>query len=114
MPAWGWVLVAIAFVWNIVYAPVALTVAAISQSFLQTINPILGIDTIRRMGGVYWHAMGYYTAITAAQLLLGFGFELIPILGGVVRAFVDSWALLSIGCLLGRAVFKKAAVLGLD
>jgi predicted Zn finger-like uncharacterized protein len=34
--------------------------------------------------------------------------------GGIVHAFVDSWALLSIGCLLGRAVLKKAAELGLD
>lgn len=114
VPVWGWALVVLAFAWNIAYAPVALTVAAISQSFLQTINPLLGIDTIRRMGNVYWQAMGYYTAITAVQLLLGFGFGLIPILGGVVRAFVDSWALLSIGCLLGRAVFKRAAELGLD
>lgn len=114
VPIWGWVLVGLAFAWNIVYAPVALTVAAISQSFLQTLNPLLGIDTIQRMGGVYWRAMGYYTAITAVQLLLGFGFGLIPILGGIVRAFVDSWALLSIGCLLGRAVYKRAAELDLD
>ena len=37
-----------------------------------------------------------------------------PALGAVLKAFVDSYAFLAIGCTLGLAVFKKAPELGLD
>lgn len=104
----------VALVWKIVYTPVALTVAGLSRSFWSTLNPLLGFDTIGRMGGVYWHAMGIYTGIALTQWLLGAALSYIPILGLIVRAFVDAYAYLMIGCTLGLAVFKKAAELGLE
>jgi hypothetical protein len=104
----------IAGVWWLVYAPIALAVAAISRSFLTTINPIVGIDSIRKMGPVYWQAMGIYTVIAVVQVGLGLALALIPFVGGVIKAFVDSYAFLAIGCTLGLAVFKKAPELGLD
>ncbi|HET8644649.1 MAG TPA: hypothetical protein VFO85_04120, partial [Vicinamibacteria bacterium] len=79
-----------------------------------TLNPVVGIDTIRRMGGVYWAAMGIYTVVAVVQWVLGAVMGLIPILGGVVKAFVDAYAYLMIGCTLGLAVFKKAPELGLE
>jgi hypothetical protein len=104
----------LALLWKIVYTPAALTVAGISRSAWSTLNPAVGIDTIQRMGGVYWQAMGIYTVIAAAEWLIGAVLGFIPFLGGFVRAFVDAYAYLMIGCVLGLAVFKKAPELGLE
>jgi len=38
----------------------------------------------------------------------------VPFAGAFLRAFVQSYSYLAIGCLLGLAVFKKAPELGLD
>jgi len=101
-------------IWMIAYMPVALTVAGLSKSILSTINPLIGIDTIKKMGGTYWQALGIYAVLVVAEFALGRGLALIPIAGGFVRAFVEAYAALAIGCTLGLAVFKKAAVLGWD
>jgi hypothetical protein len=104
----------LALVWKVVYTPVALTVAGMSRSSWSTLNPLIGFDTIRTMGGVYWQAMGIYTVIALAEWVITAILSLIPILGGIVAAFVDAYAYLMIGCTLGLAVFKKAPELGLE
>ena len=104
----------IALVWKIVYTPVALTVAGLSRSSMSTLNPLVGFDAIRTMGGVYWQAMGIYTVIAAIQWIVGTVLGFIPLLGGLATAFVDAYAYLMIGCTLGLAVFKKAPELGLE
>jgi hypothetical protein len=108
------VLGGIALVWKVIYTPVALTVAGLSRSSLSTLNPAVGFDTIRRMGGVYWQAMGIYTVIAAVQWIVGALLGFIPLLGGLAASFVDAYAYLMIGCTLGLAVFKKAPELGLE
>jgi len=113
-PLWAWAALAFALLWKLVYSPVALIAAAISRSFFATLNPIVGIDAIRRMGSVYWEAMGLYTAIAIAQFVVGVAIGFLPFVGGLLTAFIQSWAFLSIGCLLGLAVFKKARELGVD
>jgi hypothetical protein len=107
-------LLLLGYAWKIAYAPIALIVAGVSRSFVQTLNPKVGIDSIRRMGSVYWEAMGIYTAITAVQLVVGLLVGWIPIAGHAVRGFTDSYAFLAIGCTLGFAVMKKAPELGLE
>jgi hypothetical protein len=104
----------LALLWKIIYTPVALTVAGLSRSSLSTLNPVVAFDTIKRMGGVYWQAMGIYTVVALTQWVMGFTMSFIPILGGLVQAFVDAYAYLVIGCTLGLAVFKKAPELGLE
>jgi hypothetical protein len=106
--------IVMAALWMLVYMPVALTVAALSKSILSTVNPLIGADTIKKMGGTYWQGLAIYAAIVFAQLLLGWGLRHIPVAGGLVASFVDAYAALAIGCTLGMAVFKKAAVLGWD
>jgi hypothetical protein len=113
-PAWVLPLMALALLWKVAYSPIALAVGAISRSFLSTLNPVVGVGCIRSMGSVYWEAMAIYTAIVVVQWILGFAFGLIPLLGGFVKAFVDSYAYLMIGCTLGLAVFKKARELGME
>jgi hypothetical protein len=57
--------------------------------------------------------MGFVILAVVETLLVGV-LGLIPLAGKFLGAFVDSYAYLVIGCLLGLAVFKKAAELGLD
>jgi hypothetical protein len=106
--------IVVAVIWMIAYMPVALTVAALSKSILSTLNPAIGIDTIKKMGGTYWQALAIYVAIVVAQTVAAFVLGLIPFLGGLAAAFVNAYAALAIGCTLGLAVFKKAAELGWD
>jgi len=106
--------IVVAALWMIAYMPVALIVAALSKSILSTLNPVIGIDTIKKMGGTYWQALGVYLVLVAAQFVLGLGLKLIPFAGGLVMGFVNAYAALAIGCALGLAVFKKGAELGWD
>jgi hypothetical protein len=110
----GGLLLAATFLWMLAYTPIALTVAALSHSYLSTLNPVIGIDTIRRMGATYWHAMAIYSVLAGVQWALGYGLDRIPIAGALVRSFVDAYAWLAIACTLGMAVFKKAEALGWD
>jgi hypothetical protein len=114
VPAWAMVALPIALLWQLVYSPIALVAAAISRSFLATLNPLTGLDAIRRMGGVYWAAWAVYSGIVLVEWLLGGALSLVPFAGGFLRAFVQCYAFLAIGCLLGFAVLKKAPELGLD
>jgi hypothetical protein len=106
--------IVLAVIWMIAYMPVALTVAALSKSVINTINPLMGADTIKKMGGTYWQALGIYTVIVLVQAVLGWGLRLIPVAGNLVASFVDAYAALAVGCTLGMAVFKKGAELGWD
>ena len=60
-----------ALLWQFVYTPVALIVAAVSRSFFKTLNPVLGVDTIIRMGSVYWQALLIYAGISIAAFISG-------------------------------------------
>jgi hypothetical protein len=104
----------VALLWALLYSPIALIAAAISQSFFATLNPITGIDAIRRMGSVYWEAWFIYTGIVVVGGLIGGILRIVPFLGIFLSAFVESYCFLSFGCLLGFAVFKKAEELGVD
>jgi hypothetical protein len=112
--AGGFVLFGIAVLWKLVYTPAALTVAALSRGFFKTLNPVVGLDTIHKMGGIYWQALAIYSFFAGAEWLLGAALSFIPIAGGIVRSFVDAYAYLAIGCTLGFAVFKKGRELGWD
>ena len=113
-------LVVLALAWKIVYTPIALTVAAISRtagfvsSILQTVNPLVGVGAMLRMGATYWQGLGIYCVLAGAQWVLDLGLGFIPVAGGLARAFVDAYAYLAIGCAPGLAVYKKAPELGLD
>jgi hypothetical protein len=119
MPALGTALGALialpfALLWKLLYSPIALIAAAISQSFFATLNPIIGVDAIRRMGSVYWEAWFIYTVIAIVGGIAGAVLGVVPFLGGFLAAFVQAYAFLSFGCLLGFAVFKRAEELGVD
>jgi hypothetical protein len=103
-----------ALLWALLYSPIALIAAAISQSFFATLNPITGIDAIRRMGSIYWEAWLIYTGIVIIGGIVSSILGIVPFLGSFLAAFVDSYYFLAFGCLLGFAVFKRAKELGVD
>jgi hypothetical protein len=107
-------LLVLGYLWKLLYSPVALIVAGVSRSLLQTLNPLVGLGTILRMGPVYAQAMTIYGALALGQAILDFPLFFLPIVGGILSGFVDSYANLCIGCALGLAVFKRAPELGLD
>jgi len=68
--------------WMIAYMPVALIVAALSKSMLNTVNPLIAIDTVKKMGSTYWQALGISVALSAAQWMASFVLGFIPLAGG--------------------------------
>ncbi|MBM4259213.1 MAG: hypothetical protein FJ147_25350 [Deltaproteobacteria bacterium] len=61
------VLLLLALLWKVAYTPVALIVAALSKNVTSVLNPLIGVDTIRRMGPVYWHVLLIYTGLTVTE-----------------------------------------------
>jgi hypothetical protein len=107
-------LIGLALVWKVAYTPVALIVAALSANLWSIINPLIGIDTIRRMGPLYMQTMLVYSGLATARWALGSASGYVPFVGGVVMSFIDAYFYLAVGCLLGLAVFKRASELGWD
>lgn len=107
-------LLVLSYLWRLLYSPVALIVAGVSRSVVQTLNPVVGFETVLRMGPIYAQAMTVYGAIALSQAILDFPLFFLPIAGGILSGFVDTYASLCIGCVLGLAVSKRAPELGLD
>lgn len=107
-------LLLLALLWKVAYTPVALIVAALSKNVMSVLNPLIGVDTIRRMGPVYWHVLLIYTGLTMTELGIGKIFGMIPIVGDIGMAFVKAYIAIAVGCALGLAVYKKAPELGWD
>lgn len=108
----------LALCWGLIYFPVACSVAGYSRSFLAVINPMVGIDTIRRMGVTYVKilAMTALLAIAAGfvQIFLSVilsPFQL-PRLGNLpavaIGSFVTFYFWIVFFCVLGYAMFKSA------
>lgn len=108
------ILLFVTLFWKAAYTPVALIVAALSKNLWSVVNPRIGLDTIRRMGVVYWQVMIIYTGLTAAEWGFGKMFDLFPLAGLAGMAFVKAYFALAVGCALGLAVYKKAPELGWD
>jgi hypothetical protein len=117
-------LVLLAVTWAAFYHPMALLVAGWTESFKATINPLVGIDTMRHMGSNYFKAfVMYLTVQTAAfvlEALVGFvtsPFDM-PFVGNVPARFVGGvvtfYTSLVIACVLGLALFKSADRLGIE
>ncbi|CAN5329677.1 hypothetical protein BH20ACI1_BH20ACI1_03050 [soil metagenome] len=67
----------LAFLWGIFYFPAACAVAAYTRSFAATLNPLIGFDTIKRLGFDYAKVFGI-------SLILGiFAVVLNNILGSI-------------------------------
>ena len=103
--------------WALFYGPMALMIAAMSQSFFQTINPILGIGAMQRLGSVYGHVLIVATVLTLVQWGAMVGFMVlvpIPFVGNAIWSLLSVYGSLATGCAVGIAVEKKAVELGIE
>jgi uncharacterized membrane protein len=117
-------LLIVCLVWAIFYYPMALAVAGYTQSFGSVINPLVGLDTIKRMGSTYFKAFGMVLGIQ----LVGFGVSVVvahitapltlPFIGNLPATFINGTVTfyfnLVVACLLGLSLYKCADRLGIS
>jgi hypothetical protein len=114
----GGVLLLLCILWGLFYYPMALTVAGYTQSVGSVLNPLVGLDTIRRMRTTYFKAFGMVVVIQAISFVLGVIIFTItaalalPLVGNVLANFIDAtftfYLNLVIACILGLSLFKCA------
>lgn len=117
------VLLVIGITWAIFYYPMALAVAGYTQSFGAVINPMIGIDTIRRMRATYFKAFGMVLIVQAVGLIVGAVISYVtsplalPFFGNLPGTFIGGtftfYFNLVISCLLGLSLFKCGDRLGI-
>jgi hypothetical protein len=110
--------------WATFYYPMALTVAGYTQSFSSVINPLVGVDTIRRMGVTYFKAFGMVVVVQAVAVVVGIVVAIItspfalPFFGNLPANFINGtitfYFNLVIACLLGLSLYKCADRLGIS
>ena len=110
--------------WGLFYYPMALTVAGYTQSFASVINPLVGLDTIRRMGATYFKAFAMVVVVLVVSSVVGVVVSLItapfnlPFMGNLPAHFINGtftfYFNLVIACILGLSLFKCADRLGID
>ncbi len=110
--------------WGIFYYPMALSVAGYTEHFGSVVNPLVGLDTIRRMGGTYFKAfgmvlliqiVGFVISVVVATITAPFA---LPFFGNLPANFIDGaltfYFNLVIACVLGLALHKCADRIGID
>lgn len=110
--------------WGIFYYPMALAVAGYTQSFGSVVNPLVGLDTIRRMGSTYFKAFGMVLGIQTVGIVPAVIVAVItapfalPFFGNLPATFIDGsvtfYFNLVIACLLGLSLFKCSDRLGIE
>jgi hypothetical protein len=110
--------------WGIFYYPMALTVAGYTQSFGSVVNPLVGLDTIRRMGATYFKAFGMVIVVQIVSLVVGGIVAIIlspfalPFVGNLPANFINGsitfYFNLVIACVLGLSLYKCADRLGIS
>lgn len=117
------VLSAIALLWGLFYFPAACAVAGYTRSFMAAINPLVGLDTIKRLGFDYVKLLFMSALVLIAAILIGSLLSMIfapfnlPGMGNIPAKVVGSvfnfyfWIVFS--CLIGLLLFKSSSKLKL-
>jgi hypothetical protein len=117
-------LAGIALLWAIFYYPAACLVAGYTQSFAAVVNPLVGLDTIKRLGGTYFKIliMSFLLSILAAipmgivsSALSAFN---MPTVGNIPATFINGiiyfYFFIVFSATLGFAVYKNADKLAIN
>jgi len=101
----------------------ALAVAGYTQSPGSVLNPLVGLDTIRRMGSIYFKAFGMVIMVQVIAFVVGVIVAVVtspftlPFMGNLVGNFINAtftfYFYLVIACILGLSLFKCADRLGI-
>jgi len=110
--------------WGVFYSPMAFAVAGYTQSVGSVLNPLVGLDTIRRMGVTYFKAFAMVMAVQAVAVVIGVVISIVtspfalPFVGNLVSNFLNAtltfYFNLVIACILGLSLFKCADRLGIN
>ena len=97
--------------------------AGYTGSFAATVNPLVGLDTIKRLGGTYvkilFMGLALILAWTVVGLILGAIFSVfdLPGLGNLPAKFIGAlfsfYLSVVFSCVLGYALFKKSDTLAI-
>lgn len=114
---------AITFLWGLFFFPAACAVAGYTRLFTATINPLVGLDTIKRLGFDYVKIllMGLVllvvSVIVSGILAVLFGAFDLPRMGNLpataIGAVFSFYVYVVFSCVLGFALYKSADKLGL-
>jgi uncharacterized membrane protein YphA (DoxX/SURF4 family) len=114
----------ICFLWGLFYFPVACIVAGYTRSFSATVNPMVGLDTIRHLGGTYALILVMGLVLLIASGIVGWVLGLVfspfdlPGLGNLpakgISALFTFYFWIVFCCILGYAMFKKSDKLQLS
>lgn len=115
--------IALAFLWGLFYFPAACAVAGYTRSFTATLNPFVGLDTIRRLGFSYVKILLmcllilFLTGAISVLLAVVFSPFDLPRMGNIpakiVESFVGFYFTIVFSCILGFALYKKSDKLNL-
>lgn len=107
----------VALAWAIFYYPMALLVAGYTEDFWAVVNPMVGLDTIRRMGMNYVKAFFMYLFVEIVGLIMmGIFFIVLspfnmPFVGNLPALFMSGistfWSSMVVAVILGFALFKS-------
>lgn len=110
--------------WGLFYYPMALTVAGYTQSFGSVLNPLVGLDTIRRMGATYFKAFAMVALLHIVAFVVSVIVSVItspltlPFMGNLAGNFINAtftfYFNLVVACILGLSLFKCADRLGIN
>lgn len=108
----------ITFLWGLIFFPAACAVAGYSKSFVATINPLVGLDTIKRLGGSYVKLLVMSVVLLVISLFVGGILSLIlspfdlPGMGNIpakwLGAMFSFYLSVVFSCLVGYLLFKSA------
>lgn len=113
----------ITLLWGLFYFPAACAVAGYTRTFTSTINPLVGLDTIKRLGLDYVRLLALTSILMVASILVGGFLSMIfaplalPGLGNIPAASISAlftfYLVAVFSCLLGYLLYKRGEKLGL-
>lgn len=109
-------LAGLSLLWGLFYFPAACAVAGYTRSFVATLNPAVGFDTIRRLGLSYVKILLMAAAILIASAIIGVFLNAVflvfnlPTVGNLPATFIGSlftfYFSVVFSCIIGFAIYK--------
>jgi hypothetical protein len=123
VPAWILGMLGLALLWALWYYPMALAVAGYSEDFGSILNPLVGLDTVKRMRIVYWTVFLMYLGVQGIGIVLNLAIMKatismsLPLMGNIpaqiLKGIVTFYTSLVVAYLLGLSLHHCAPELNI-
>jgi len=114
----------LAFLWGVFYFPAACAVAGYTRSFTAVLNPLVGLDTIKRLGFSYAKILAMCFVLGVFSMAVSFVLEIIfspfdlPRIGNlpvkIIGSFFTFYFSIVFSVTLGYALYKNSDRLNLN